>query len=95
MIVKSVARRRRVKVGATIDPDLLHAVDTYVAGHPGSDRSKVIDEALRLWQVREQERAMTEQFNAPDDVDPQEWEAWKSLQRAAAQRLFRSRDAHE
>ncbi len=94
-MTKSLAHRRRVKVGATVDPELIHAVDTYVAAHPGSDRSKVIDEALRLWQVREQDRAMAEQFNAPDDVDPQEWETWKSLQRAAAQRLFRSRDAAE
>jgi hypothetical protein len=75
-----------VKIGATVDPALLRIVDSFVAHHPEYDRSKVIDEALYLWSVREQERAMREQFEAPDDVDPGEREAWRRIRRAAAER---------
>ena len=62
MSSKSSPTRRRVKVGATLDPDLVGAVDAYVTGHPGADRSAVIDEALRLWHEREQAAAMEQQL---------------------------------
>lgn len=38
----------RVKVGATLDPDLVAAVDRYVVDHPGTDRSGVLDSRGRL-----------------------------------------------
>ncbi|TMB62793.1 MAG: hypothetical protein E6I57_12560 [Chloroflexi bacterium] len=84
--------RRRVKIGATLDPDLLNAVDAYVASHPGSDRSAVIDEALKLWQEREQGLAMERQiredakyYDDPDRV------AWREIRDAAAARTFSKR----
>ncbi len=83
MSAVAVYRRRR-KVTATLDPELLAVVDAYVAAHPETDRSAVIDEALRLWRVREMERAMDAQFAAPDGVEPAEREAWDELRRAAA-----------
>lgn len=83
---------RRVKVGATLDPELVAAVDRYVEEHPGSDRSRVIDEALRLWYARRQDEAMERQFSAPRSRrETEEREAWKSIQAAAAQRVFRKR----
>ena len=85
--------RRRVKIGATVDPTLLRVVDDFIARHPGSDRSAVIDEALALWHAREQERAMRAQFEAPDDVPPEESAAWRRIRRAAAERRFRRPDA--
>jgi hypothetical protein len=75
--------RRRPKVTATLDPDLLASVDAYVAAHPGLDRSAVIDEALRLWLARELELAVEAQFAAPDGVDPTERQAWDQLRRGA------------
>lgn len=75
--------RRRPKITATLDPELLVSVDVYVAAHPDTDRSAVIDEALRLWLARELERAMEAQFAAPDGVDPAERQAWDQLRRAA------------
>jgi Arc/MetJ-type ribon-helix-helix transcriptional regulator len=81
-----------VKIGATVDPHLLRAVDAWVEQHPESDRSKVIDEALQLWYQREQERAIEEQFTSPSDLDPAAWETWRSVRwAAAAQRLGRPR----
>lgn len=90
----SVATRRpgRVKVGATLDPELVSAVDVYVAKHRGVDRSSVIDEALRLWHEREQGLAMERQiredakyYDDPDRV------AWRELRDAAATRTFTKR----
>ena len=75
--------RRRPKITATLDPELLASVDAYVAAHPDLDRSAVIDEALRLWRTRELELAMEAQFAAPDGVDAAERQAWDHIRRAA------------
>ena len=78
--------RRRPKITATLDPDLLASVDAYVAAHPHVDRSAVIDDALRLWRTRELELAMEAQFAATDGIDPTERQAWDQLRRAAVVR---------
>jgi hypothetical protein len=78
--------RRRPKITATLDPELLASVDAYVAAHPDVDRSAVIDDALRLWWARELELAMEAQFAVPDGVDPGERQAWDQLRRAAVAR---------
>ncbi|HZR99824.1 MAG TPA: hypothetical protein VFE37_14020 [Chloroflexota bacterium] len=89
---RSLAERRRAKLSVTVDPELLGAVDAFVAAHPGLDRSKVMDQALALWYAREQERAMEEQFGGTPDVATRaEHEAWQRIQRAAARRVFRPR----
>jgi hypothetical protein len=80
--------RRRPKITATLDPDLLASVDAYVAAHPDLDRSAVIDKALRLWRAHELERAMEAQFAAPDGVDPTERQAWDQLRHAAVTQRF-------
>lgn len=86
---RSAAIRRRVKVGATLDPALVGAVDAYVGAHPGTDRSSVLDEALRLWYARQQDRAMEAQFTAPESARLRaERSAWRTIQRAAAARRF-------
>lgn len=88
-MTSTLPNRRRVKIGATVDPALLRVVDDHVARHPGCDRSAVLDEALALWHAREQERAMRAQFEAPDDVPPEEQRAWRRIRRAAAERRLR------
>jgi metal-responsive CopG/Arc/MetJ family transcriptional regulator len=81
--------RHRAKISVTVDPQLLKAVDAFVAEQEGWDRSKVIDEALRLWCAREQERAMEEQYAAPQSPEEQEERAaWREIQAAAAERIF-------
>jgi hypothetical protein len=87
-----MADRRRVKISATVDPELLKAVDGFVDQHPELDRSKVIDEALSLWYASEQEKAMRSQFEDGSGVDPDEWKAWEGLRDAAASRLLRRDD---
>jgi hypothetical protein len=88
-VATNTVTRRRPKIGATVDPHLLGAVDAWLRDHPDYDRSRVIDEALHLWYARQQERAMEEQYRGDADVDPEEWEAWRSIRRAAAERLVR------
>jgi len=90
-VSRQVAERQRAKISATVDPDLLKAVDAYVDEHPELDRSKVIDDALSLWYAREQEKAMEAQFADGSGVDPAEWQAWRAIRDEAANRLFRRR----
>ncbi len=90
MVTSASVGRRRVKVGATLDPSLVRAVDAYVADHPDTDRSEVIDEALRLWYARQQRTAMEVQFAAPvSATEGRERASWRATRRAAALRTFR------
>jgi len=82
--------RRRPKVTATLDPELLAAVDAHVAAHPELDRSTVIDEALRLWRARELDGELETQFAEPDGVRKAERAAWDAIRRGAADRRLRS-----
>ena len=92
MAVKRPERRRRVKLGTTIDRELAAALDAYLAAHPGFDRSDVIDDALRLWYARIQESEMEAQFSArPSVKERAERAAWRAVQTGSAKRIFRRR----
>jgi Arc/MetJ-type ribon-helix-helix transcriptional regulator len=81
-----------MKISVSVDARLLAAVDAFVAEHPGTGRSTVIDEALRLWYAREQERAMEIQFAAPESpAEHGERAAWRRTRRAADGRRFSPR----
>ena len=95
-MAQQAARRHRVKISATIDAELLQAVDAFVKEHPGFNRSKVLDEALWLWHARQQEIAIEAQHTAPqDDREREEHAAWRRIQAATAQRIFRDRLSEE
>ena len=96
LMAQKVAERRRVKISATIDADLLATVDAFVEGHAEFDRSKVLNEALRLWYERQQEQAIEAQHRAPqDDREREEHAAWRRIQAAAAERIFRPRSTDQ
>lgn len=83
---------RRVKVGATLDPELIAAVDRYVDAHPDVERSTVIDDALRLWYASQQDLAMERQLLAPRSArERSDALAWRSIRRAAGERMIRGR----
>ena len=85
----SAIDQRRVKISLTIDPVLLQAVDAFVAQHPTSNRSRVIDDALRLWQGRQLEQALEAQYAEPLTAEQErEMAAWRHIRRAAAQRIL-------
>lgn len=82
------ARPRREAVSIRVDPDLLESVDRYVGEHPGLDRTKVVDEALRLWRAEMLRRARREQYLATlADDSADERAAWREIRRVAAQRF--------
>ena len=85
----TIAKKPRAKISASVDARLRAAVDAFVAEHEGTDRSKVLDEALHLWYAREQELAMEAQYAAPSSsgVDD-ELGHWRRTRRAAAERRF-------
>lgn len=83
--------RKRVKIGATLDPGLVTAVDAYVTDNPGTDRSAVIDDALRLWQERQQDRAMERQLREDASHYDAERADWRRVRQAAARRRFAGR----
>jgi len=91
-MLSSQTKLTRVKIGATLDPHLVAEVDRYVATHEGADRSAVIDDALRLWYEREQDRAMERQFREDAAYrDSPERQAWRRIRTAAARRTFGKR----
>jgi metal-responsive CopG/Arc/MetJ family transcriptional regulator len=76
-----------------LDPDLIAAVDRYVAEHPGTDRSSVIDEAVLLWYARDQDRRVEEQYSGEmSAIEQEELAAWRRIQAAAAARIFGDRE---
>lgn len=84
------AGEHRVKVSVTVDPQLLRCVDAFIAAHPELDRSKVFDEALSLWQTRQQESEMEAQFDDDglSEEDLEERATWRSIRDAAARQRF-------
>ena len=80
----------RVKVSLSLDPLLVRDVDAYVERNAASDRSKVVDEALRLWSAAQQQAAMELQFS-DDDAGAPEYAAWQQTRREAARRRFTRR----
>jgi hypothetical protein len=85
-----MGQRHRVKISATVDPELLDGVDAYIHEHPDRDRDTVIDEALGIWLdlAKEQDRAMEEQYAEPDDRPEHEVAQWKAIRDASARMIF-------
>jgi hypothetical protein len=85
----ATAERVRRKISVTVDPALLKAVDAYVAAHPGTDRSKVVDAALLRWYGDQQEKAIAAQHREPlDELAGREMDDWRAIRRAAAARAL-------
>jgi Arc/MetJ-type ribon-helix-helix transcriptional regulator len=79
----------RLKVSLSLDPLLIRDVDAYVEAHVDADRSKVVDEALRLWSAAQQRAAMELQFADDGATDAVEQDAWRQLRREATSRRLR------
>jgi hypothetical protein len=91
-MARSRPGQRRVKIGATLDPVILAAIDGFIRQHPELDRSSVIDDALHLWWARQQEREMADQFSeTPSSAEHEEHQDWRRIQDAAAGRIFGDR----
>lgn len=81
--------QRRVKISATVDRSLLNDVDAFVDEHPAFTRSRIFDEALRLWKARQVEMAFEAQYAGPaSEQETREQEDWRHIRRAAARRML-------
>jgi len=87
-MIETHRSRRREKLSATVDADLLETVDRFVADHPEQTRSSVIDAALRLWSAEERAQAIAKQYDGDNGVPPDEWASWRSIRDAAAEVLL-------
>jgi hypothetical protein len=81
------------KLSVMVDRALLNEVNAYLRDRPDCDLETVVDEALRIWLdvARAQDRAMQEQYAAPDDRPEHEVAAWNAIRDASA-RMLLSRD---
>jgi metal-responsive CopG/Arc/MetJ family transcriptional regulator len=90
-----MASRTKPRVTITVDPDLLTAVDRYVEDHQetGTDRSGVVDEALRLWCREQLRQALVAQYSAPrSEEELAEAADWARIREAATVDLIRRYD---
>ena len=80
------------KVTVSIDPDLVHAVDQEVRAHHVGSRSAVVEEALRLWQVEQQRRAIEQgteaYYRSRSQKEQREDRTWTRLATRHARRLW-------
>lgn len=84
----------RAKLSVTVDAAKVEVIDRYVAAHSGTDRSKLVDEALSLWIAAEQRRAIREQHEPLEGADEkvlrEERSAWNAIRDEAAARALAS-----
>lgn len=77
-MAETAVGHRRVKISLTMDPSLLQSVDDYVAENPTSNRSRVFEDALRLWHSRQLEQALEAQYGEPlTGQQEQEMAVWR------------------
>ena len=80
------------KVTVSLDPELVHAVDQEVRAHHVDSRSAVVEEALRLWQVEQQRRAIEQRteayYRSRSQREQREDQAWTRLATRHAKRLW-------
>ena len=80
------------KVTVSIDPQLVNAVDQEVRAHHAGSRSAVVEEALRLWRVEQQRRAIEQgteaYYRSRSQKEQHEDQAWTRLATRHAKRLW-------
>lgn len=80
------------KVTVSVDPELVDAVDQEVRAHHANSRSAVVEEALRLWRVEQQRRAIEQgveaYYRSRSRKEQREDRAWTRLAGRHTQRLW-------
>lgn len=80
------------KVTVSLDPELVHVVDQEVRAHHVGSRSAVVEEALRLWQIEQQRRAIEQgteaYYRSRSQKEHREDRTWTRLASRHAKRLW-------
>jgi metal-responsive CopG/Arc/MetJ family transcriptional regulator len=87
---QAIVQPETVEILVAVDKELIEAVDKAVERFPGLDRTKVFDEALRMWYARELD-AEAQYSEVESEEEAEEREIWRRIQAAAAERIFRAR----
>jgi Arc/MetJ-type ribon-helix-helix transcriptional regulator len=78
-----MTQRTKSRITVTIDPGMLEEIDRYVEEHGGTDRSKVVGEALQCWYARILNKALVRQHSAPKSAEElADRAAWKRIRAA-------------
>ncbi len=80
------------KITVSLDPDLVEVVDREVQAHHAGSRSAVLEDALRLWRLERQRRAIEEgvaaYYQSRAQKERREDQAWTRLAGRQALRLW-------
>lgn len=84
---------RRGKISVSVDAALLQEIDVFIQQHPDVTRSAIVEDALRLWRLRQREEALLLQYTTPLTPEQDEEQAvWTAFQRSAAQSVLAQAD---
>ena len=85
MVAQSSHGERRQKVSLSLDSSTLKYIDAYVAAHPGTNRSRVVDEAIREFRRRQIDAELERQYEEQEPASVQkELDEWRAIRRASA-----------
>lgn len=87
-----MANAVKEKVTISLDPALVALVDQEVRRHHADSRSAVVEDALRIWQMRERRRAIEhgveEYYRSRSRREEKEDRIWSRLGSHAARQLW-------
>jgi metal-responsive CopG/Arc/MetJ family transcriptional regulator len=91
-----MGQRVRPRITVTVDPDMLDEMDAFIRDHEGTDRSQVVDQALRCWYAGVLAEALERQHAEPKSAEElEERAAWKRIRAAQLTRLASRSREHE
>ncbi len=88
----NTAVMRKVKVTASLDPDIVKAMDEYIKRFNLRSRSQLIEKALRAWQKEAKKRMLEKQveayYRAISDDEREDDRQWCETAAQSASRLW-------
>ncbi len=84
--------KSKVKITATIDPTIVHIIDSYLRRTKNHSRSKLIENILRNWYMeqkkREIERKTEEYYLSLSEDEKKEDKEWRNIAAKSAKNLW-------
>ena len=82
----------KVKVTATIDPDIICAIDSYLKKTKNRSRSKFIEDILRSWYIEQKkaeiEKRIEEYYLSLSEDEKKEDKEWTKIAAESAKNLW-------
>ena len=83
----------KVKVTATIDPDLVSVIDTYLRKTKNRSRSKLIEDILRSWYTEQKrseiEKKIREHYLSLSEDEKKEDKEWTKIAAKSVKNLWK------